>query len=536
MGIANKSILIFNTIKYLKPTQLFHQAKKRFKQKESFSKYRKQGVTYLEYNLWTDALEMNPQFIKRFNPDGLLKNELTLLNETRFFDAWNYGDASHLWNFNVHYLEYLIPLKAKFIETNNESYKNKINEILTSWYQNGSIEADSNEAYTMSLRIVNQLLIADLVDNKQRLYDSIYAQYRYLINNQEKHLLGNHYFENLKAIVICSLIFKENDVYKRYIRTFLKEIKEEITADGLHFELSLMYHKIILEDLIRVALILKQNQKNEYRIIVKRLKAMCTALYSLEYGLNRTPLFNDAGDNISKPTDALLLACRKLFKIVPRKVDVVSGYYKMYSDKIALIADCGKLAPRYMAGHAHCDCLSFELFYNKSPIFVNSGTYQYQGELRKFFRSTEAHNTVTINDHQQSELWGEHRVARRIARIVARKNDHTLKGIYQNYCDERHQRTIHLNNNELFVLDKTEGKGKSYLHLAPGMTYSDGTVKGNGLVAKISNINASVEIEEYWYSSDFGNKEEAIVLVFSWKRDNEIHGYRIHFYEGEDCK
>lgn len=40
--------------------------------------------------------------------------------------------------------------------------------------------------------------------------------------------MGNHYFENLKAIVICSVVFREENVYKEFINKLLKELKEEI--------------------------------------------------------------------------------------------------------------------------------------------------------------------------------------------------------------------------------------------------------------------------------------------------------------------
>jgi len=87
---------------------------------------------------------------------------------------------------------------------------------------------------------------------EEKLWASVYRQYRYLLLTQEKALLANHYFENLKAIVISALLFEETDIYHKYFDLFLKEIEEEILPDGLHFERSLMYHKIILEDILRV--------------------------------------------------------------------------------------------------------------------------------------------------------------------------------------------------------------------------------------------------------------------------------------------
>lgn len=530
MGVT-KGLLLFNTVKYLKPEQVMYQVINRFRKTEPFWSYRSENVEYKPVNLWVTGLDDEPGFVERFNPKGLLENKLTLINETREFKGWEYSKASHLWNFNVHYLEYLVALFSLWKKTNDEGYRLRLNSILNDWYENGSKEADSNQSYTISLRIVNMLIISEAVEDKQKLYDSIYAQYRYLLNHQEKHLLGNHYLENLKAIVICSVVFGEESVYKTYIGRFLRELDEEITEDGLHFELSLMYHKIVLEDIIRVALVLKKAKKSEYQKVLDYIKKMATALYSLEYGIDRTPLFNDAGDNISKPTSALIKVCKQL-EIEPEKKDNIAGYYKLYDGKIAIIVDCGELSPTYMSGHAHCDCLSFELFYAGKPIFVNSGTYQYQGDERKYFRSTAAHNTVMINNHEQSELWGEHRAARRIKKVSHGLDNKTIIGACLNYRGEKHQRRIMVNNG-ITVLDKTDGDGKSYLHLAPEAELLGKEISLRGLKFVIEPINAEMKTEKSKYAEEFGYIEDNIVFVFEWEMDQQEHGYRISFLEGE---
>lgn len=527
MGVVSKGLLLINTVRYLKPKQLVCQIWVRLKKKEVFWEYKKKNVEYHNFNLWIDGLDNEQAFMQRFDVEQLIEGRLLLLNEMRVFDRWHYLDASYLWNFNVHYLEYLIPLYSSWKDTGSDRYRNKINQILNSWHEYGCKEKDSNHAYTISLRIVNQLIIAEVVDDKQKLYDSLYAQYRYLLNNQEKHLLGNHYLENLKAIVICSVIFSENNVYERYIQKLLKELKEEITPDGLHFELSLMYHKIVLEDLIRVALVLEQAKKKEYVSVVKFISRMCTALYSLEQGINRTPLFNDAGDNVAKSKEALLRFCRNQFRIKFNEKKGIAGYHKLYKDKMAIIIDCGNLSPKYMPGHAHCDCLSFELFYDGNPVFVNSGTYQYQGEKRQFFRSTSAHNTVMINDHEQSELWGEHRAARRLSKVQSTIINDEFVGSYKNYLGENHKRKIKVAKRTLEILDQTSGDGVSYLHIAPTFRYVDGEVIGLETKWKIIPINSEVEVRTMLYSDSFGKLEEAECLTFSWKRDKRLHGYRI---------
>ena len=42
------------------------------------------------------------------------------------------------------------------------------------------------------------------------MYRELYSQYLYLQKHQEKHLLANHYFEDLKALIIASYLFKDD--------------------------------------------------------------------------------------------------------------------------------------------------------------------------------------------------------------------------------------------------------------------------------------------------------------------------------------
>ena len=50
----------------------------------------------------------------------------------------------------------------------------------------------------------------------------MHEQYRYLSAHLEKDLLGNHYFEDLKALVLCALFFDDRPVLKRAL-ALLKE-------------------------------------------------------------------------------------------------------------------------------------------------------------------------------------------------------------------------------------------------------------------------------------------------------------------------
>ena len=132
----------------------------------------------------------------------------------------------------------------------------------------------------------------------------------------EKDILGNHYFEDLKTLILCSLFFNNIPVLNASLKAFRKECKEEILSDGMHFELSLMYHKLILEGMIRVAVALRERGKPDAEI-EHYLQPMLDVAWSFEEGLERVPLFNDSGNNVAKSLQALVTAGKKQFGIQP---------------------------------------------------------------------------------------------------------------------------------------------------------------------------------------------------------------------------
>src|SRR6185369_5573288 len=83
------------------------------------------------------------------------------------------------------------------------------------------------------------------------------------------------------------------------------------------------------------------------------------------------------------------------------------GYYVMRdgwtADSNYLLFDCGPHGTDN-CGHAHADALSFELAVKGRTLLVDPGTYTYTGskEMRDWFRSSAAHNTLTVDNESSS--------------------------------------------------------------------------------------------------------------------------------------
>lgn len=485
MRRIEKGLLYWNTVRNLKPVQIKHQIFNRLRRNQKPQKY---GMTGKPDRIWIviPELDEDVEYLERFNMVALMCSKVTLFHETHDLNrSWEENSASHLWNYNLHYLEFLIPLAVKYRVAGDEKYRQKYIEILSSWVETGDKSKDAYAPYTISMRIPNILVSMELLGGlektlEDKVYASIYCQYRYLLEHMELALLANHYFENIKAIIIASILFREIDVYHRYFDLLLKQIDEQILIDGVHFERSLMYHRIILEDILRIYTVLNSSgHEMDAEKLIPIMKNMTEAAGSLEGSMEYMPLFNDAGNNVGKPVRALLKVGREICGDIDteKRVFPDAGYYRLDNRNCTVLFDCGDIGPKYMAGHAHNDCLSFELSIGGKRIFSNSGTGQYQGSMRQFFRSTKAHNTIMIDDREQSELWGEHRAARRISHIKAVAEKESIAGQFRSYSGDGFRRKIQWQENSLIISDdiKCRDSGRhvarQFFHLAPGYRY-----------------------------------------------------------------
>jgi len=557
----SKISLYINTIKYMKPIQIRVRISNILKKKLGF--VMELPVNYYGYmkrpEIFIKYLDDDPDYLSRFSIIELLENRITLLHESHSLDLekWKITDIEesnirHLWLYNLQYMEYLIPLALKYKENHEEQYLNKVIEYIATWIEcfDSFPSGDAWAPYTISLRVINWLIVWDILGDDlviPRFKESIFRQYKYLQKNTELHLLGNHYLENLKCLYICSEIFEDIRNVAKYSRLLEKELDEQILHDGMHFELSFMYHKIVMEDLIRV--IRAAGDTKFRKRIYKRLEKMCIADYSIERGLVRTPHFNDAASNISKSSSSLLKACgfdNSLYDKKNQIEDYVAlpkaGYYRFDTCNVSLIIDASEIGPSYIPGHGHNDFGSFELFLDGKPVLVNSGTYHYQDKNRGYYRSTKAHNTFTVNGNEQSQCWGEHRVAKRLRKKSSHYNNNVLEIVAENYLKQQIKRafyfetveqksgaplTIHLCD---FTNDSTH-KIRSYIHIHPDYKSNiDGNCvkihKGNGecvLLIKVSKEKTLSKIElseDMRYSEEFGLERRSQMICI--EADGEL--------------
>jgi hypothetical protein len=118
------------------------------------------------------------------------------------------------------------------------------------------------------------------------------------------------------------------------------------------------------------------------------------------------------------------LLCESTQAYEPRRAFSETGIYLLGSalethDEIRLLVDAGPLGYLSIAAHGHADALAILLNVAGHEVLIDPGTYAYhtEPEWRRYFRSTRAHNTLVVDDVDQSEqagnfMWTEHARAR----------------------------------------------------------------------------------------------------------------------------
>lgn len=556
-GHMKKLLLYYHTIKYLKFSQICYRICRRL-QRRLYNPYIREAGTVPSVNMDTTytipELDLDPDYLGRFNPEELQQNIFTFLHLKKKMDirnGWNNMSMPHLWRFNLHYFEYLYSIANACRLSKDEKYYEKYKEIIREWIKNNPIgKGDGWHPYTISMRLPNWIctyeLLYDKIDKdlqfKEDILRSLYTQYRYLQRNVEKDIRGNHYLENLKALILGSIFFKKERLLQKYMNELDKQIKEQILEDGMHFELSPMYHNIALEALIKINFWTRQERYTD--TIARMLCVTCSMAQS-----SRLPFFNDCGEGVAKSARVMMDTAQKYFYINPqyRTSFEAGGYYILPSGPYRCIIDAGKIGPEYLPGHGHCDALSYELSVNGELIIVNSGTYTYErGKWRDYFRSTRAHNTLTIDDTEQSECWESFRVARRIKDSEGCMENHdgipVFRGSCLNYKEQRHARSIMwIRPDILLVVDRVFASEyrytKSYIHIHPQyeLIWTDHweITKEKKRTADIVCINAD-SAKKYrgdeingWYAPEFGLKCENDVLEII--SHVPVSGYIINF-------
>ncbi|NLB11312.1 heparinase, partial [bacterium] len=238
--MIKKASLLFNTVKHLKPIQVFYQLKYRLIKAGTLNDYDK---FYLADNVSLLLFAKQPPVYLSY----LGGNRFVFLNQEVQFDSeidWDYQENGKLWNYNLQYANWLLQDDVSFEE------KLRLLGSLYEWLNNGQLAL---EPYPVSLRVINVMRLFSH-ESKQdgTILANTYAELDFLSKRPEYHLLGNHLLENAFALMMGGAFFSNVAWLVQGQSILKKELEEQILFDGAHFELSPMYHQIIFFRLLEL--------------------------------------------------------------------------------------------------------------------------------------------------------------------------------------------------------------------------------------------------------------------------------------------
>lgn len=470
--------LFFRTIINLKPIQLFYQVKNRFI-KHSYVALKAPA---------NEVPELSTYPIAKYH--CLEGDKFTFLNMEKEFAGWNFIDNGMLWAFNQNYFDWI----------NEEGFPVKEG---CKWIDLFIKELPKNivglDTYPIALRCVNWVKFFCRYPEsatKQRI-DCLYSQLILLEKKLEYHLLGNHLLEDAFSLFIGASFFNDERLFKRAEKLLVEQLKEQVLPDGANYEQSPMYHCILLDRLLDCINIHRTDE------LVIYAQQMLGHLESIMWADGTIPMLNDSANGIAPSSKQLFDYASRLDLQWKSKTLKECGYRKMKGNSLEAIVDIGNVMAPYQPSHTHADTFSYELRIEGKPFVVDTGISTYnKTERRQYERSTKAHNTISVQGKDSSEVWAGFRVARQCKVNVLCDKVNYIEASHNGF-KKSCKRTFIVERDIFIVEDYYDGEALSYIHLAPGVNPKRINIEG----AK------HVDIVDTQYSTEYNKFIDSKTIV-----------------------
>lgn len=377
------------------------------------------------------------------------------------------ADVKLVWELSR--LGWLLPAGQAYVLTGDERYAEGVRAVLEDWMGGNPPGWGVNWACTMevALRMLSWTWLFHALHASQaweapsfrrQFLASLYEHGRYTLRNlEESDVNGNHFTANAAGLVFAGLFFGELGEAPRWQRCgweiLEQELPRQVGDDGVDFEASTAYHRLVLELFLLPALYREAQELPVGQAYRDRLAAM--ARFTLAYTRpdGNAPLWGDADDGralplgrqplgdhrylaglvgaaweiedlqagFSGPRDEVCwvlgpAAARRLpelseHTVVGSRAFAHSGAYVLSGQRDHVFVDCGGVGLAGRGGHGHNDCLSFEAALEGRTLVSDCGTLVYtrSPHERDRFRSTAAHNTPRVAGEEINRfagLWG----------------------------------------------------------------------------------------------------------------------------------
>lgn len=491
-----------------------------------------------------------------------LPDRFLFLNEEHRLGAdveWNRGASSYLWHYNLHYFDFLNSVRCR-----NEPEFGKA--LICQWVRDNAPLAEMGwDPYPTSLRVINWIKFHwETARISTEAAASVAIGARLLARRPERHLMANHLFTNAKALMFVGFAFEGREAegcVRKGLDILEVEIGEQFLSDGGHFERCPMYQLILFEDVLDLINLTSSSEPGAPHHC-SELKKRCADLHenlcalvpkmsrwavTMRHPDGDIPLFNDSALGIAPDWAELRAYAARLgleeciCDLSPTSGVTVlneSGFARLSRGEFHLFMDVAGPMPAYQPGHAHAGTLGIELSFDARRVFVDTGISTYEpGANRLAQRGTAAHNTVSVDNADSSEVWSSFRVGHRAVGRFVSFGDEALSSYliaeHDGYKRLRgvglHSRSLRLDDTTLEIKDEVRGSGEHLVQaryrLAPGLKLCfAGNAESHIVVDetyrcifKLEIWGGDAAVHGSTYHPGFGLSEDVEVLVISHK-------------------
>jgi uncharacterized heparinase superfamily protein len=498
-------------------------------------------------------------------------------------------------------LQWLIPCGQAYLLTGDDNHARTAREVLDDWISANPYAASVNWAVTMepALRTITVAWLLGALGASDAWSDRafrfsllrmLYLHGDFISRNLEwSDVNGNHYTADAAGLAFAGLLFDRPGWHDTGWQILCDELPRQVHEDGVDFEASTAYHRLVAELFLLPALYREQlglPVPEDYRGRVIAM-ARFTAAYTRQDGT--APVWGDTDDARALPLGGApandhrhlvgtvgaawsvpdvagrfsgsraevswLLGAEAAATLPDEPADAgpaafeEGGVYILASGRDHVFIDCGPVGLSGRGGHGHNDCLSFDAVLDGTHIAVDPGSYVYTASpaWRNRFRSTFSHNTPAVDGVEQATLdphlmWSLGAEATPVIREFD-PNGACFVGAHRGY--ERLSspvvvvRAVELDtaSHALTVVDRFEGEGGHSvtvpLQLPAGASAEPAEpgrlavrVEGRRFDVRWGPADEwHVEVEPGWVSPSYGIKHDAPRL--RWTRDGALTELRV---------
>ncbi len=506
------------------------------------------------------------------------------------------GDCKEVWEPNRHHQ--LVVLARAWHVTKDPRYADGVWAVLRSWLDANPFGHGMNwkSPLELGVRVINWIWALDLVRGHpcdeslwQRVHAAIHQHVWDLARKFSRGSSANNHLVGEAAGVFVATIWlphlpKAMELRDLARQILIEEIEKQFHVDGGTREQALGYQFFSIQFFTICALLAQRSGNAMPAVYMQRLRAAYGYLAAFGEGGFDLPFYGDKDDGYvldlgdgshnvqAVPALASVLfegkqvstseAAYWLFDAAVQDVSttdggqnaanslesrtfVDAGHYLMQcgqaNDRICVHIDCAPLGYGSIAAHGHADALAFTLRMGGLQMLVDPGTFDYftQPQWRDAFRHTRAHNTVCIDDENQSELLGAFLWGRQaVASCEAWEDDPALtffRGqhdgyqvlpdpvhVERSYCLDKSRRSLHIEDD---LVSRTEHDYAAGFHFHPDCQV---TVAGSVVSASRANqtltigLPGGVRVDVYrgdeqaqlgWFSAGYHHKTPATTVV-----------------------